>query len=215
MIKLLQLLLKSFPWLLSIGLLSWLFFQQLSNKSGPTQEVIQNTLLTRIENIGKIELVKYNFQEVTEVKRIAESIDLKLFKFKTMPDSKAVLISRGTAVGCVDLKKITPENIRHSQDTIYIQLPAPEVCYFKIDLEKSRLYDLQVNYLTDQDRKAFIQELYKVAEAEINSSALQTGILQQTKDNAYTLLQPLFESISNRPVVISFAIEEITLETTK
>ncbi|GAB4241412.1 MAG: hypothetical protein Tsb0034_18460 [Ekhidna sp.] len=207
MIKLLQLLLKAFPWLLSLGLLTWLFFQQLAEKSGPKREVIHNTLLTRIETIGKVELVKYNFQEVTEVKRISEVIDLKVFKFKTVPDSKAVLISEGTAVGCVDLKKVSGDMITQLNDTVYVHLPAPEICYFKIDLEKSRLYDLQVDYLSAENRKAFIQELYKAAEEEIKSSALQTGILDQTKENAHTILRPLFESIAEKPVILSFDME--------
>lgn len=212
MVKLLYGILRLFPWLLSLGLLSWIYFQQAKSSSSATQETIQSTLLTRIEHIGKIELVKYNFQEVTEVKRIAASMDFKILKIKTIPDSKAVLISQGSAVGCIDLTKMSEESVQHRNDTVYIRLPNPEICYFKIDLEKSRLYDLQISYLSEDDRKAFIQELYKAAEKDIKISATRTGILEQTKENAHVLLGPLFEGITQQPVVISFDLPDMALE---
>ena len=67
---------------------------------------------------------------------MADVIDFKLFKYKTVPDAKAVLISQGTATGCIDLTKIGKKDITEQNDTIYITLPIPEICYFKIDLEK-------------------------------------------------------------------------------
>ena len=128
--------------------------------------------------------MKYNFQEVSEVKKMADYVDLKFFKYKPVPDSKGVLISQGSAAGCIDLTKIKLEDITEENDTIYVSLPSPELCYFKIDLEKSRIYDLQVNYMSRDDQKEFIQELYKVAEAQIQDTALETGILDQTRENA-------------------------------
>lgn len=198
--------LKLLPWMLVAVLAAWLF---LSGGSGfkrieGTKETIQNTLLTKVESLGKLELVKYSFQEVTEVKKMADVIDFKLFKYKTVPDAKAVLISRGSATGCIDLTKIGKKDITEQNDTIYVTLPTPEICYFKVDLENSRLYDLQVTYMPDDERKKFIQELYKVAEQEIKQSALNTGILEQTKDNARLILKPLFENISGKVVYFQF-----------
>ncbi|MEM6815363.1 MAG: DUF4230 domain-containing protein [Bacteroidota bacterium] len=117
---------------------------------------------------------------------------IKLFKFKVAPDSKAVLISQGNAIGCIDLTKITPSDIQEIEDTLYLKLPKPEICYFKIDLEKSRIYDLQINYLSSDERTQFIEELYQVAEQKIKTAALQTGILAQTNENAQRILKPLF-----------------------
>ncbi|MEQ6168099.1 DUF4230 domain-containing protein [Ekhidna sp. MALMAid0563] len=205
MINLTKLILKILPWLLTVGLLVWMLFtEKLSNSSEGRTEIMTNTILTRVEQMGKMELVKYNFQEVTEVKKIAGEIDLKIFKYKPVPDSKGVLISQGSAVGCIDFTKISPENINASTDTIYLKLPAPEICYFKIDLEKSRLYDLQTDYMREEDRRNFVQELYKVAEKQIEASAIQSGILEQTKENAHTVLRPMLENISGRVVILSF-----------
>lgn len=171
------------------------------------KETYQNTLLTRVEQIGKLELAKYNFQEVTEIKKVADVIDLKFYKFKIAHDAKAVLISQGSATGCIDLSRIKQEDLLEKGDTLYVYLPQPEMCYFKIDLEKSRLYDLQINYLAADQRTKFIQELYQVAEQDIRKAALATGIMAQTIENAELVLKPLFESISGKTVFLKTKLD--------
>ncbi|MFK7952951.1 MAG: DUF4230 domain-containing protein [Ekhidna sp.] len=208
MINLLKLLLKILPWLIVVGLLSWMLIQE---KLGSVwvegnKEVRQTTILTKVEQMGKLELVKYNFQEVSEVKKIADYIDLKLFKYKPVPDAKGVLISQGSAAGCIDLTKIQLTDIEEVNDTIYVTLPLPELCYFKIDLEKSRIYDLQVNYMQPDDQKKFVQELYKVSEEQIRATAMEKGILEQTKENAHSVLRPILENISSQKVMIRFGL---------
>lgn len=208
MINLLKLLFKILPWLIVVGLLSWMLIQE---KLGSVwvegnKEVRQTTILTKVEQMGKLELVKYNFQEVSEVKKIADYIDLKLFKYKPVPDAKGVLISQGSAAGCIDLTKIQLTDIEEVNDTIYVTLPLPELCYFKIDLEKSRIYDLQVNYMQPDDQKKFVQELYKVSEEQIRATAMEKGILEQTKENAHSVLRPILENISSQKVMIRFGL---------
>ena len=205
MINLLKLILKILPWLLVVGLLTWMLIQEKFNYvSKSITQYETSTMLTRVEQMGKMELVKYNFQEVTEVKKIAQSIDFKLFKYKPVPDSKGVLISQGSAVGCIDFTKIQENDLSISGDTIFITLPSPEICYFKIDLEKSRLYDLQIAYMSTEERKNFIQELYRVAEKEIENSSLSSGILEQTEENAHNILRPMLERLSDQTVILNF-----------
>lgn len=203
-----RLILKLLPWVLLLLATIWIAISQGLgiNRITGGKELNQNTLLTQVEQLGKLELAKYNFQEVTEVTKIADVVDLKLFKYKVAPDSKAILISQGSATGCIDLTQITEEDISEVGDSLYITLPAPELCYFKIDLENSRLYDLQINYLPVDQRAQFIQELYQAAEQEIKNSALQTGILEQTEINAKLILKPLFESITNKTVLFNMSL---------
>ena len=205
----LRLILRLLPWVLLLVAVSWIALTGglgFDRTEGRT-EVYQNTLLTRVEQLGKLELAQYNFQEVTEIKRVADEVDLRLFKYKIAPDSKAILISQGSATGCIDLTKITKEDLKEVGDSLYVTLPAPELCYFKIDLENSRLYDLQINYLPADERTQFIQELYQVAEQDIRDSALKTGILEQTITNANLILKPLFESITQKTVFINVALD--------
>lgn len=205
----LRLILKLLPWVLLILALLWIQFTDGFgfDRIDGEKETYQNTLLTKVEQLGKLELAKYNFQEVTEIKKVADVLDLKIHKFKITPDSRAVLISQGSATGCIDLSLIKPDNLTEEGDTLYILLPQPEMCYFKIDLEKSRLYDLQINYLAPDQRTEFIQELYQVAEQDIRNAALKTGIMEQTIENAELVLKPLFESISGKTVILQMRLD--------
>lgn len=218
MLALARIVLKMLPWLLVVILLSWLLIEEkfsLKTIEG-NKEVYQNSILTRVEEMGKLELVKYNFQEVTEIKRLADYIDLKIFKYKLMPDARAILISQGAATGCVDLSQVKKDDITEKKDTLYISLPAPELCYFKVDLEKSRIYDLQISSVPRDKQKDFMEELYKTAENDIKKSALDMGILEKTQENARTMLQPLLESIAGKPVIIQFKMDvKLPAETLK
>ncbi len=213
MIQLAKIILKILPWLMVVGLMSWMLIEEKFSgflEQGQ-KETVQSTILTRVEQIGKLELVKYNFQEVTEIKKIADSFDFKLFKYKPLPDAKAVLISQGVATGCIDLSRLTAADLSESGDTLYISLPQPELCYFKLDLEKSRMYDLQIQYMSDEDKKNFIEQLYKVAEAQIRESAMQTGILDQTQENAQLILKPMLENMTGKKVMIGFQMSDVEI----
>lgn len=198
--------LKLLPWVLVVTTLLWTWMDRpfFFKKIEEDQKVFQTSLLAGVEKLGRLELAKYNFQEVTEIKKIGEVLDFRFFKYKIAPDAKAVLISQGSVTGCVDLTQIKSSDIYLQNDTLYVDLPNPEVCYFKIDLEKSRIYDLQIDYLSSDDKSAFIEELYGVAEKEIKESALQSGILEQTRENAKLILEPLFESLTEKKVLLRF-----------
>ncbi|WP_258103968.1 DUF4230 domain-containing protein [Marinoscillum sp. MHG1-6] len=207
MIGLTKLFLKLFPWLLCVGLLSYLLISEKLGikKAFQSTEIHQNTLLQSVEKIGKLEVVQYNLQQITELKKVPGYIDLKLFQLKNplIEDAKGVLISQGSATGCIDLTKVSKSDILLIEDTLYITLPQPELCNFKIDLEKSRLYDLEIRSILDQ-QKEFMEELYRLAEADVKKSAMDMGIIEQSRSNAILILKPLFENVSGMPVIINF-----------
>lgn len=150
-----------------------------------------NIVLEKMEELGKLELVKYKFKDVLE----------HTIEYDWYPDSKAVLIISGEAVGCIDLKKIKKEDIDQTRkDSIYIRLPEPELCYYKINHDQSRVYDSKHGF---NDAAKLMGEAYKEAEKKMKTVALETGILEQTKKNAEVMLKPLFEGISKKKVFFS------------
>lgn len=205
--KTIGLLVRVFPWLIAIAAILWIYIQK---DSGQEDKMIYNhqTIVQQIEDIGKLELVKYNFKEITEVKKISKEY---LRFFKLGPDSKIAIISIGEATGCIDLTKIKATDVLHSGDTLFVNLPEPELCYYKLDMEKSRIYSLETNPMIDE--KEFIQDAYKSAEIEIREAALNSGILQKTKDNAELILKPMLEKISGKKVIIVEKPEPVILKT--
>lgn len=198
--------LKILPWILVVTLGVWFYMSYTAVEDADTI-IRRSAVLQEIESLGKLELVRYNFKEITEVEEISKEY-FRLFKLG--PDSKIALISEGQAVGCIDLTKITEEQVKVQRDTLYINLPPPEICYYKLDMENTRIYSLQTNPLKDE--KVFIQKAFKHAEREIKDAAINSGILEQTRINAEHILRPMLETMSGRKVIFTQDFKEVELE---
>ncbi len=202
---------RYFPWLLVVimGWYLWSHRHSISQEEDAMNQPVahRNTvILGQIEALGKLELVKYNFQEVTEVQEMGK----EYFKiFKVEPDAKAILITQGEAVGCIDLTRMKIQDVSVTEDTLYIKLPEPEICYYKLNLEKTRLYSVETGFFTDRDK--FIERAYQQAEQDIKQAALNTGILEQTKDNARMILKPMLEEMTGKTVIIREEIPPVQL----
>ena len=163
-----------------------------------TDSTEQTLVLKQIENIGKLELVKFNFNDVME-----ESIIRKLFDVDNLaPDSRVLLLINGEATACIDLEKLTKDDIISVEDSITIFLPQPEICYAKINHERSKVYD--ENLVAKVFNPELIDKAYKNAEIKIKNEAINLGILVQAKQNAKKLLGALLKGITKKKVIIDF-----------
>jgi hypothetical protein len=151
-------------------------------------------VLQEITAMGKLELVKFNFKDVVEHEVVKE----------WLPNSRAVLIVSGEAIGCIDLTKVQLTDLVANQtDTLLIYLPEPELCVNKINHEQSKVYN--VEYALFEEGK-LISEAYAKAEKQIGTSALQMGILDQTRENADKMLKPLLEKVSGKKVLLRYRL---------
>ena len=154
-------------------------------------ETMHTVVLKEITSMGKLELVKYNFKDVVEQEVV------KMW----LPNAKAVLIVQGEAIGCVDLTRINIADITSEEEILVVHMPEPEMCVFKIDHEKSRVYNTE--YAFTEEAK-LVDEAYKQAERQIQKSALDMGILKQTEENARKILTPILEKASGKKVLLKF-----------
>lgn len=213
----LKIIFKVLPWLLLlVALLLWSLGVELPGKKENVEIINSTTILEKVEVLGKMELVKYKFKEIYDYQAISEGkltgeTLLKTYDFT--PDLKAILIASGEAVGCIDLSKINKEDIRMGADTLYVRLPAPELCYHKLDLENTSVYHVEQTgwwskfFGDSREVKNVIEKAYKNAERQIKKSALEGGILAQTKENARLVLKPMLEKMSGKVVVLNFPME--------
>ena len=152
------------------------------------------TVLEEVESLGKLEVVKYNSNDVVEHKQKNG--------YSSVFDSKVLLIVAAEAVGCMDLTRIKAEDITEVGDSIYVHLPAPELCYYKIDHQKSKVYDSEsLPFMQDEN---LVGEAFAKAEKQIEKAALESGILVQTQAMAKTMLQPLLENLTKKTVFLTF-----------
>lgn len=156
-------------------------------------EITNDAAITKIQAIGKLELVQINIKDVLEY----------TIKRDYLPDSRMLIMVNGEMAGCVDLQKISDEDITETNDTVFIKLPAPEVCYTKINHSKSKVYNASTFSWLDNETQ-MVESLYKKADAYFASDSIKTIIVSETKKNAPTILVPLFENISNKKVILLF-----------
>ncbi len=171
---------------------SWeLFRSYIWNDTASEIKTSHHLILKEMKVLGKLELSSFLFKDIVE-----QELDRPF-----LPNPKAVLIVEGEAVACIDLTKITDKSLRTIGDTLEILMPNPELCSYKINHEKSRIYDTQFAFMNEQP---LMNEAYLRAESKIKESAIESGILNIAKTNAQTILKPLLEKVSDKKVVLIF-----------
>lgn len=153
-----------------------------------------NIIVKEISTLGKMELIKYNFRDVVEQEIVKQ----------WLPNSKALLIVQGEAVGCIDLTKIQYADIATFNDTLIVHLPEPELCTVKIDHQKSRVYNVEFALF---DEAELVQKAFQQAEKQIEKSALEMGILAQTRASAEKILKPFIEKVSGKKVLLRYRMK--------
>lgn len=177
------------PWL--ILLVAGYFFISKKFSINTSVESKHQLLVDKIEAIGKLELVRYQISDVLEHKN----------KTDFLPEASVLLIVKAEAVGCIDLTKITSNDIEISADTAVVNLPQPEICYVKIDHKSSRVYDTKMAFFREAN---LVDEAYKAAETKIASEVKKSDILVQTKTNAVNVLKPIIEGLGYKNVRLHF-----------
>lgn len=181
--------------LVVVGLIFlWEKVKRISLFSGGELQTTHHTVLKEISDLGKLELVKYAYRDVVEQKLVRDFL----------PDPKALLIIEGEAVGCIDLKKVQKDDVEFQGDTLVVHLPKPEICYHKIDHQKSRVYHTEYAFMNEG---ILLEEAYKRAETQILNAAVASDIFEQTKKNAETVLKPILEKTSGKKVVFRYPLE--------
>lgn len=184
---------KIIPWVLILVLGGAVYYFAVG-KEAPPPEVNYATVIEKVEAMGKMQLVRYQISDAVEYIKPSGS--------RFVPDAKAMLIVSGEAIGCVDLGKVKSTNLIKTDSTVTLNLPAPELCVFKVDHKKSRVYDTKFTRLTGQT--TIIDEAFKKAEAQIEKTALDNGILDETKKNAQLILKPMLEQMTGKKIIITF-----------
>lgn len=146
----------------------------------------------KIEKMGKLELVKVNIKDVLE-----QTSERPFY----LPNAKAVLIVAGEVFAGINLEKVTQEDIVDQGNEITITLPKPEILLSKVNHEKSKVYNVEWGGFSTA---TLVDEAYKNAELSIIEEATRTGYEETCRNNAKSLLTPIFRELSGKEVNILF-----------
>jgi len=170
------------------GIVGIVLYRSLTEKYRSEHELS----VDKIEKMGKLELVKVN------IKDILEQTGERPFY---LPNAKAVLIIAGEVIAGIDLEKVQKDDIADSGTQITITLPKPEILMSKVNHEKSKIYNIEWGGFSTAN---LVDEAYKAAEKKIIEEAEKTGFEETCKNNAKTLLTPIFREISGKEIDILF-----------
>lgn len=154
-------------------------------------DATKTLMLREVTSLGKLELVKYTFKDIVDYEQ----------PNTFLPNANAVLIVEGEAIGCIDLSRVTPADIVTTGDSITIKLPKPEICGWKINHDRSRVYDTRFSFLNESQ---LVSDAYRQAERQIRQSALNGDILDQTRQSSEKMLRPLLSQLSGKQVGLVF-----------
>ncbi|MCZ4242443.1 DUF4230 domain-containing protein [Pedobacter punctiformis] len=177
------------PWVILLAAVYFFISKKFSINTSVENK--HQLLVEKIEAIGKLELVRYQISDVLEHKE----------KTDFLPEASILLVVKAEAVGCIDLTKITKQDIGIDADTAVVNLPQPEICYVKIDHKNSKVYDTKMAFFREA---ALVDDAYKAAEKQVTAEVKKSSILLQTKTNATNVLKPIIEGLGYKNVKFTF-----------
>jgi len=177
------------------GFLLFLFFYIKNQFTTVRTEVKEDVMVEKITAMGKLELVKYSMKDVLEKKQV----------HTILPDERVLFVAVGEVTACIDLTRVTKQNITRSNgdSVVTVTLPQPEICYAKLDHQRSKVYDVS-GVILPSTTQAMIEDIYKLAEKRLLENAQQQDITGKARQNAQVIFKPLLEAISGKTVVLKF-----------
>lgn len=183
---------KYIPYLvILIGLLLVIKFWIKKDASEDIVHISHNTVVQEIESLGRLEVVKYNIKDVIEYEKVRD----------WLPNSRTALIVSGEVIGCIDLNKLNEKDIYTTKDSVSIKLPAPEVCSFKIDHSKSRVYNVENGWWETTE---LIDAAYRHAEQQLYKQAENMGLTKDCETNTQKVIIPLLRKLGFNKIHIEF-----------
>jgi len=163
----------------------------------PEQSVSVHTIvIEEVIGLGKMELAQYTFRDVvTHTNRTP---------YQYLPDPKVMLKVYGETVACVDFTQVQRSDIQVQGEVLTLDLPAPEICYSRIDHERSEIVETWFTALYANGQR-LIDQAYTIGERRMRETALDNDIYGEAQRQAQLTLVPLLENLTGKQVVLRFA----------
>lgn len=166
----------------------------------------QRAVLKSIENIGEYRAASGHFEVIVDLEKDTAFPSAIL-------GSRTLFVAVGTVDSGVDLSNLDEGDVVVSDDRLSatITLPSAQLFDAQLDLSKSYVYDRQEGVLNEigglfSDDPNSQQELYRLAEAKIDTAARQnSGLLRRAEGNTRELLEGLLGGLGFTSVTVRFA----------
>ena len=159
------------------------------------------TVIRAVRPLSRLETVQYTIEKVI-------TAEIGQGAFGALFGDRLIFVAHGEVIAGVDLSKMSPNDIQITPDgTAIVTLPAAEVFVATLDNDKSYVYDRDTGLFTRGDVN-LETTARQAAESEIESAALEDGILDQAQTNAEAYLRSLILALNVEDVVFVRATPE-------
>lgn len=172
---------------------------QVAQVLNPTPTIIPDpvTIIYQVRSLARLETIQYSVEKVI-------TAEIGQDAFKSLFGDRLLFIAHGVVIAGVDMLKIGAEDLWLKDDVLYVRLPDAEIFIATLDNEKSYVYDRETGLLTHGDVN-LETSARRLAEDEIEKSAVQDGILEQARVNAESYLYRLLRDLGYPDVIFEKA----------
>jgi hypothetical protein len=168
---------------------------QVSELLNPTPTIIPDpvTIIRDVQSLARLETIQYSVEKIITAE-VNQGVLGPLF------GDRLLLVAHGYVIAGIDLAKISTEDLRLEDDTLFVTLPDAEVFVATLNNERSYIYDRTTGIFrkSDADLETAAR---RVAEQEIYNGAVEDGILDQAQLNGEIFMERLFNTLGYLRVV--------------
>lgn len=168
---------------------------QVARVLNPTPTIIPDpvTIVHEIRSLARLETIKFSLEKII-------TAETRQGAFEWLVGDRLIFVAHGEVIAGIDLNKLDPEDLLVRDGVLYVQLPEAEIFVVAIDNQQSYVYDRETGLFTHGEVN-LETEARRAAEIEIESSALEDGILDLAAQNAESFLDRLFRGLGFLEVI--------------
>lgn len=161
----------------------------------PTPTVLPDPVrvIREVRTLARLETIQYSVEQVVTADRGQGSLE---FLF----GDELIFVAHGVVIAGVDLAKLEVNDLWWDAGVLYVRLPDPEIFVVTLDNDKSYVYDREKGLFTKGDIH-LETSARRIAEDEVEKTALEDGILDLARVNAESYLYRLFHSMDISDII--------------
>lgn len=161
----------------------------------PTPTIIPDpvTIIHEVRSLARLETIKFSLEKII-------TAETRQGVFDWLIGDRLIFVAHGEVIAGIDLNKLDQEDLDVRGGVLYVKLPEAEIFVTALDNEQSYVYDRDTGLFTHGEVN-LETEARRVAEREIEKSALEDGILELAAQNAESFLDRLFRDLGYPEVI--------------
>ncbi len=161
----------------------------------PTPTILPDpvTIIHEIQSLARLETIKFSLEKII-------TAEIHQGAFDWLIGDRLIFVAHGEVIAGIDLDKLAPEDLEVKNGVLYVTLPEVEIFITALDNEQSYVYDRDTGLFTHGEVD-LETEARRVAEQEIEKSAIEDGILNIAEQNAISFLDRLFRDLGYPEVI--------------